>query len=72
MQWHFGNCLDIHPTSLQMSWEDLRQGDAPASVYFKVLIARVHMKHIALLAGRGVVFTVAHGVKITSPACGNR
>ena len=40
VQWHFGNGLDNHPTSFQMSCEGLRQGYAPVSVYFNVLITR--------------------------------
>jgi hypothetical protein len=50
-----------------MSCEDLRQGDAPASVYFNVLIARVFMKKIIVLAGRGVLSAVADDVKILAP-----
>jgi hypothetical protein len=50
-----------------MSCEGLRQGDAPASVYFNVLIARVYMMQIALLAGRGALFAVADDVKILAP-----
>jgi hypothetical protein len=64
VQWHFGNGPDNHPTSLQMSCEGLRQGDAPTSVYFNVLIARVYRKHIAMLARRGALFAVADDVEI--------
>ena len=38
---HFRNGLDSQSTSFKMSCEGLRQGDAPASVYFNALIARV-------------------------------
>jgi hypothetical protein len=50
-----------------MTCEDLRQGDAPASVYFNVMIARVYKKQFDVLAGRGVLFTVADDVKILAP-----
>jgi hypothetical protein len=41
MRWHFGNGPNNHPISFQMSYEGMRQGNAPASVYFNVLNARV-------------------------------
>ena len=67
MKWHFGNGPDNYPNSFQMSCEGLRQGDAPASQYFNVLIAKVYKKQIALLAGRGALFAVADDVKILGP-----
>ena len=67
VQWHFGNGPNNHPTSFQMPCEGLRQSDAPESVYFNVLIARVYRKEIALLAGRGALFAVADDVKILAP-----
>ena len=36
VQWHYGNGVDRPPTSFHMSCEGLRQGDAPAAVYFNV------------------------------------
>jgi hypothetical protein len=59
IQWHFGNGQDSQPTSFKMSCEGLKQGDAPASVYFNVLIARVYKKQIALQAWRGVLVAFA-------------
>ena len=50
-----------------MLCEGLRQGDAPASVYFNILIAKVYMKQLVLLAGTGVLFAVADEVKILAP-----
>ena len=44
VHWHFGNGLDMLATSFHMSCEGLRQGDAPATVYFNVLAARVYKK----------------------------
>ena len=50
-----------------MSCEGLRQGDAPATIYFNVLAARVYMKQLRILEGRGVLFAVADDVKILGP-----
>ncbi len=47
-----------------MSCEGLRQGDAPATVYFNVLAARVYRKQLRLLDGRGVLLAVVDDVKI--------
>jgi hypothetical protein len=44
VQWHFWNGLDMPATSFHMSCEGLRQGDAPATIYFNVLAARVYKK----------------------------
>jgi len=55
------------PTSFQMSCEGLMQGDAPATIYFNVLAARVYMKQLMILDGREVLFTVADNVKLLSP-----
>ena len=59
VQWHFGNGADKHVTSFHMSCEGLRQGDAPATVYFDVLAARVFRKQLLVLDGRGVLFAMA-------------
>ncbi len=50
-----------------MSCEGLRQGDAPATVYFNVLAARIYRKQLQSLDGRGVLFAVAYDVKILGP-----
>jgi hypothetical protein len=50
-----------------MSCEGLRQGNAPVSVYFNVLMARVCKKHIVTLAGRGVLFAIVDVLKILAP-----
>ena len=41
VQWHFGNGPDRPPTGIEFSCEGLRQGDAPASICFNILAARV-------------------------------
>ena len=50
-----------------MPIDGLRQGDAPATVYFDILVARVYIKHLALLDGRGVLFAVADDLRILAP-----
>jgi hypothetical protein len=50
-----------------MSCEGLRQGDAPATVYFNILAAKVYMKHLQALNGRSVLFAIADDVKIIAP-----
>jgi hypothetical protein len=67
VQWHYGNGAGRPPTSFHMSCEGLRQGDAPATVYFNVLAARIYRKQLQLLDGRGVLFAVADDVKILRP-----
>ena len=37
-QWHYGGGPDRFPTSFQMSIDGLRQGDAPATVCFNILV----------------------------------
>ena len=55
-QWHYGDGPDCPPTSCRMSIDGLRQGDAPGTVCFQILVARVYKKQLALLDGRGVLF----------------
>jgi hypothetical protein len=50
---NFENDPDGQPTSFQMACKGLRQGDAPALVYFNIFTARVYWKQIYMLAGRG-------------------
>ena len=66
-QWHFGNGPDKPPTSVHMSVEGLRQGDAAASIYFNIIAARVYREVIKLLAGRGILLAIADDVKIVAP-----
>jgi len=40
-KWNFGNGRDRPPTGVKFSREGLRKWDAPASVYFNILAARV-------------------------------
>jgi len=42
--WHYGDGLGRPPTSCHMSIDGLRHGDAPATVYFHILTARVYRK----------------------------
>jgi hypothetical protein len=64
VQWHYGNGPDRPTTSFDMSCEGLKQGDAPATVYFNVLAARVYKKQLRILNGGGVLFTVVNDVKL--------
>ena len=66
-QWHYGNGPDRPPTSCHMSVEGFRQGDAPATVYFNILVARVYRRLLAVLDGRGVLFAIADDVKTAAP-----
>ncbi len=51
-----------------MSCEGLRQGDAPATAYFNIIAAKVYMKQLQALNGRGVLFiAIADDVKIIAP-----
>ena len=50
-----------------MSIDELRQGDAPAKVYFNIIVARVYRKQLALLDGRGVLFAVLDDLRILAP-----
>ena len=66
-QWHYGEGSDRPPTSCHMSIDGLRQGDAPATVYFKILVARVYRKQMATLDGRGLLFAVAYDLRVLGP-----
>jgi hypothetical protein len=63
-QWHFGNGPDRPPTSCHLSVEGLRHGDAPATIFFNILAAKVYMKQLYAIDGRGVLFAIADDVKI--------
>jgi len=66
-QWHYGEGPDRPPTSVHMSVDGFRQGDAPASVFFNILAARIYRKQLATLDGRGVLFAIVDDVKIAAP-----
>ena len=51
LQWHYGNGVDIPATSFHLSYEGLRQGDAPATIYFNVLATRVYMNQLGAITG---------------------
>ena len=50
-----------------MSIDGMRQSDAPATLYFNILVARVYMKQLATLDGRGVLFADADDLRILDP-----
>ncbi len=50
-----------------MSIDGFRQGDAPASIFFNILAARIYRRQLATLNGRGVPFAIADDVKIAAP-----
>jgi hypothetical protein len=50
-----------------MSIDGLRQGDAPATIYFNILVARVYRMQLANLDGRGVLFAVADDLRVLGP-----
>ena len=50
-----------------MSIDSVRQGDAPATVYFNIQVARKYMKQLALLKGRGVLFAAANYPRVMDP-----
>ena len=66
-QWHYGDGPNLPPTSCHMSVDGLRQGDAPATVYFNILVARVYRKQLATLDGRGALFAVADDLRVLGP-----
>ena len=68
VQWYFGDGPDRPATSVHLSCEGLGQGDAPTTVYFNVLAARVCMKQLVLLYGSGVLFAIADDVTILAPS----
>jgi hypothetical protein len=50
-----------------MSVDGFRQGDAPASIFFNILAARISRRQLATLNGRGVLFAIVDDVKIAAP-----
>ena len=64
---YYGEGPDPPPTSCHMSIDGLRQGDAPAIVYFNILVARVYKKQLATMDGRGVLFAVADDLRVLGP-----
>ena len=67
VQGNFGNGPNCPATNFHLSCEGLRQGDAPATVYFNILASRVYKKQMVLLNGRGLLFAFADNVKILAP-----
>ncbi len=49
-----------------MSIDGFRQGDAPASVFFNILVARIYTRQLATLIGRWVLFAIADNIKIAA------
>jgi hypothetical protein len=50
-----------------MSIDGLMQGDAPTTVFFSILAARIYRRQLATLNDRGVLFAIADDVKIAAP-----
>jgi hypothetical protein len=40
-RWHYGDGPDRPPTSAHMSIDSFRRGDAPSSIFFNILAARI-------------------------------
>jgi len=66
-QWHCGDGPDRPPTSVHMSIDGFRQGDAPASIFFTILAPRIYRRQIATLNERGVLFAIVDDVNIAAP-----
>ena len=66
-QWHYGDGPDRPPTRCHMFVDGLRQGDAPATVYFNIMVAQVYRKQLATLDGRGALFAVADDLRVMGP-----
>jgi len=49
------------------SIDGFREGDAPASIFFNILAARIYRRQLATLNGRGVLFAIVDDVKIAAP-----
>ena len=67
VQWHYGNGAARYATSFRLSCEGLRQGDAPATIYFNVFSTKVYIKQHVLLKGREFLFAITDDVKILAP-----
>jgi hypothetical protein len=46
--------------------DGFRQGDAPASIFFNILAARIYRRQLATLNERGVLFAIVDDVKIAA------
>jgi hypothetical protein len=66
-QRHYGDGPDRPPTSVHMSIEGFTHGDAPASIFFNILAARIYRRQLATLNGKGVLFAIVDDVKIAAP-----
>jgi len=68
IQWHYGNKPGSAPTIFHISREGLRQEDAPSTVYFNVLAAKVYKKQLQKLMDTATLFTVSNDVKFVTPS----
>ena len=66
-QWHYGDGPDRPPTSVHLTIDRFRQGDAPASIFFNIFAARFYISELATLNGRGVLFAIVDDAKIAAP-----
>ena len=65
--WHYGDGPDRPPTSVHMYIDGFRQGDAPASIFFNIMAARIYRRQLATLDGRGGLFSIVDDVNIAAP-----
>jgi hypothetical protein len=61
-QWHYGDGPSCPPTSVHMSIDGFRQGDALASIFFNILAAMIYRRQLPTLNGRGVLFAIVDDV----------
>ena len=66
-QWHYDNGPDRPPTNCHMPIDGLKQGDAPATVFFNILAARIYRRQLTTLNGRDLMFAIADDVNIVAP-----
>ncbi len=58
-------------TSVHVSIDGFRQGDAPTSIFFNIMTtARIYIRHLATLDGRGILFDIVDDAKIAAPPYG--
>ena len=68
VQWYFGNGPYRLATNFHISCGGLiRQGNAPATIYFNALATRVYRKHLVLMKGREILFAITDDLNILAP-----
>jgi hypothetical protein len=66
-QWHYKEGPDRPPTSVHMSIDGFRQGNAPSSIFFNILAVMICIRQLATLNGKSVLFDIVDDVKIAAP-----